>query len=454
MKEKIFKAYDVRGIYPDELDEEAAFKIGAAFVTFLGKKNIVIGRDMRRSSDALSDSLAAGINYRGGKVIDIGLCSTDMVYFAVAKYKHDGGIMITASHNPPQYNGMKFVRENAIPIGEDSGLEQIKDIVVRDKELQGAYSSKTKPTDAIKKQVLVEFRKHVLSFIDIDKIKPLKIIVDAGNGMAGLTAPEIFSELKCKVIPMCFELDGSFPDHQPDPLVPENRVKIESRMKKGDLDLGIAFDGDADRCFFIDDKGKFVPGDFITALLAEHFLKKNKGKKDSVSKVIYDVRASWAVRDIVHKSGGVPLVNRVGHAFFKQRMRDEKAVFGGEVSGHYYFRDNFNADSGIIAALVLIGILSDSGKKLSELVSRFKDYHVSGEINSTVQDKDAAIAKLKEKYSDAKQYFIDGISVEYDDWHFNVRKSNTEPLLRLNLEAKSSKLMKQKTDEVLGVIRS
>jgi phosphomannomutase len=449
MKEKIFKAYDVRGIYPEEINEEAAFKIGAALIKFLNKKTVVVGYDMRSSSDKLFTALASGINSMGAKVIDIGLCSTDMVYFAVASYKYDAGIMITASHNPKQYNGMKFVRENAIPIGEESGLKEIKEFVMNDQDIHQKYENIRDPPDITKKQVLEDFKKHVLSFIDKDKIAPIKILADAGNGMAGLTVPEIFKGLNCEVIPMCFELDGNFPDHQPDPLVPENRIKIESRMKKGEADLGIAFDGDADRCFFIDDTGNFVPGDFITALLAEHFL-----KSAGEGKIIYDVRASWAVRDIVKKNNGTPLLNRVGHAFFKQRMRDEKAIFGGEVSGHYYFKDNFNADTGIVAAVLLIEILSKSNKKLSELVAKFKDYHVSGEINSTVEDKDAAIEKLKLKYNDGNLFFIDGISVEYDDWHFNVRKSNTEPLLRLNLEAKSEKVMNEKIDEVLAIIRS
>ncbi|MBS3157659.1 phosphomannomutase/phosphoglucomutase [Candidatus Woesearchaeota archaeon] len=499
--QKIFKAYDIRGVYPTEINEEAAFKIGSALVKFLklGKgKSVAVGRDMRTHSHDLFDALAAGITSSGVFVVDIGLCSTDMLYFATANYKYNAGIMITASHNPPQYNGMKFVRENAIPIGEESGLKEIQKLVNEDKQIAEKYQkylngegcnegNSCACTNITKKNVMDDFVKHVLSFIDAEKLndedknpkfRKLRVLADAGNGMAGLVAPKIFANLKCKLIPMCFELDGNFPDHQPDPLVPENRKKIVARMKKGEADIGIAFDGDVDRCFFIDDKGEFVPGDFITALFAEHFLKKqqkegNEDKRDAKKKsgdkptVLYDVRASWAVKNTVEKNKGKAIMMRVGHAFFKQKMREEKAVFGGEVSGHYYFRENFNCDSGIIPALLMIEILSDLGKegkiaRLSELVAKFKDYHVSGEINSVVEDKDEAIERLKKKYgknkSDvnncAKTYFIDGISVEYDDWHFNVRKSNTEPLLRLNLEAKSEKMMKEKVEEVLGIIKN
>ncbi len=465
--QKIFKAYDIRGVYPAEINEEAAFKIGAALVKFLKLSkgsSIALGRDMRTHSHDLFDALAAGITGSGVSVVDIGLCSTDMLYFATASYRYNAGIMITASHNPPQYNGMKFVRESAIPIGEESGLKEIQKLVNDDKQIAKRYqeyingdgcTSCTNVHKKNEKEFMADFVKHVLSFINVKKLnnipkfKQLKVLADAGNGMAGLVAPAVFRELKCKLIPMCFELDGSFPDHQPDPLVPENRKKIVARMKKGEADIGIAFDGDVDRCFFIDDKGNFVPGDFITALFAEHFLSKyGKGT------VLYDVRASWAVRDAVGKNNGKAIMMRVGHAFFKQKMREEKAIFGGEVSGHYYFRENFNCDSGIIPALLMLEILSDTGNKLSELVAKFKDYHVSGEINSVIEDKDAAIERLKKKYNDGKQYFIDGISVEYDDWHFNVRKSNTEPLLRLNLEAKNEKMMKERVNEILNIIKA
>ncbi|HIH42680.1 TPA: phosphomannomutase/phosphoglucomutase [Candidatus Woesearchaeota archaeon] len=485
--QKIFKAYDIRGVYPAEINEEAAFKIGAALVKFLklGSKDkkldnsdktayVAVGRDMRTHSHDLFDALAAGITSSGVSVVDIGLCSTDMLYFTVGNYRYNAGIMITASHNPPQYNGMKFVRENAIPIGEESGLKEIQKLVNEDKQIAQKYQQYLNGegcegcscANITRKDVMDDFVKHVLNFIDAKKLndedknpkfRKLRVLADAGNGMAGLVAPKIFSHLKCKLIPMCFELDGSFPDHQPDPLVPENRKKIVARMKKGEADIGIAFDGDVDRCFFIDDKGEFVPGDFITALFAEHFLMRyGKGI------ILYDVRASWAVKDTVEKNNGKAIMMRVGHAFFKQKMRVEKAVFGGEVSGHYYFRENFNCDSGIIPALLMLQILSNTGKegkvaKLSDLVAKFKDYHVSGEINSVVEDKEAAIERLKKKYSEGnnrvKIYFIDGISVEYDDWHFNVRKSNTEPLLRLNLEAKSEKLMKEKIKEVTEIIK-
>lgn len=442
----IFKAYDIRGIFPEQLDEEVAEKIGRALVCFLNCKKVVVGRDMRTSGQKLFDAIVRGITSQGADVIDIGLCSTDMSYFAAWKLEADAGIMITASHNPPEYNGLKIVREGAAPVGEESGLKEIRSLVEKNQLVQCESCGKVE-----KKDMLSEFGEFCRSFIDIEKIKPLKVAMDAGNGMASIVADEVFRGLPIEAERLFFKLDGTFPNHEANPLKAENRKDIERIVKEKGFDLGIAWDGDADRCFFINEKAEFVPGDLIVALLAKNLLKKEKG-----GKILYDVRCSHFVPETIKKAGGVPLINRVGHAFFKKRMAEENAVAGGELSGHnYYARENFYFDNGFIPALQVMELMAEEGKKLSELLEDAKGFFHSGEINSEVEDKDGKIAELEEKYKgNANDVFhIDGLSMEFDNYWFNVRKSNTEPLLRLNLEADNKELMEEKVKEVLGIIR-
>ena len=466
----IFKAYDVRGVYPSEVNEEGARAIGAAFVAYLRRgegapgvsnpKRIAIGRDMRLSSPALAAAFIDGATSQGCDIVDYGMISTDMLYFAVAHDRgagapgvddvpHDGGVMVTASHNPRQYNGLKMVREHAFPLSGDAGIGDIRDMVVGDKIPAATAKRGTVTT----KDVLNAYVDHVMGFIDPSVIKPFNVVLDAGSGMGGLVAPKLFDRLPCRTTRLCFDIDGRFPNHEANPLIEENRKDIVERVVREKADIGIAWDGDADRCFFIDGRGEFISGDFITALLSEAFLLKHPG-----SKVIYDLRASFAVRDTAAKYGSEALMNRVGHAFFKRRMRETNAIFGGEVTGHYYFRDNFYADNGFIPALLMLELMSKKGQSLEELVRPLEaKYFISGEINTKLASMDLVPRKLDTiaaKYGDAKQYKLDGLSVEYPDWHFNVRPSNTEPLLRLNLEATTSQMMAAKRDEVLTLIRS
>jgi len=440
----IFKAYDIRGIYPEELNEKIAYKVGRAFVEFLKCKKVVIGRDMRLSSDSLFKALAKGVRDQGADVIDIGLSGTDMLYFAVANYDYESGIMITASHNPKEYNGIKFTREKAIPISEVTGIKEIEKLVEKN-EFKHAEKGKI-----LKKEIMKDYVDFVLSFVDLENIKPLKVVMDASNGMAGMIAPRIFSKTKINIIPLNFDLDGSFPKHQSNPLILENRKEIMKRVVEEKADLGIAWDGDADRCFFIDNNGKFLQGDFITGFLAQEML-----KKYPKSMILYDLRASWFVKDMIKKNKGISKMCRVGHAFFKQYMRDEDGIFAGEVTGHYYYKyKNFYTDNGMIPALQILELISKKGKKFSEILKPTENYFISGEINSEVKDKEAIIKKLEQKFSDGKIYYMDGISVKYDDWHFNVRPSNTEPLIRLNLEAKTKEKMEEMRDKILEIIRS
>jgi phosphomannomutase len=444
----IFKAYDVRALYPQELDEKTAEAIGRGFVAYLGAKRIAVSRDMRLSSPSLASAFISGALAQGADVVDCGLMATDMLYFAVASADLEGGAQITASHNPSQYNGMKMVRREALPLSGDAGLGEIRDMILNDSLPAPAAG----PGTRTEKNVLAPYVEHVFSFIDKSLIKPFRCVLDAGNGMGGLVAPKLFEQLPCTVIPMCMEIDGSFPNHEANPLIEENRAHIVERVVQEKADIGIAWDGDADRCFFIDGTGEFVSGDFITALLAEAFLLKYPG-----STIVYDLRASYAVRDIVEGMGGTAIMNRVGHSFIKKTMRERDAIFGGEVTGHYYFRDNFYADNGFIPALMLRELMSKKGKSLAQLLEPLKaKYHISGEINTKVGDMATVKRKLDElaaKYDDGKVSHLDGVSVEYPEWHFNVRPSNTEPLLRLNLEAKSPDLMAAKRDEILTLIR-
>jgi phosphomannomutase len=445
----IFKAYDVRGTYPNEVDETAARAIGAAFVTYLGAKHIGVGRDMRLSSPALAAAFIQGATSQGTEVIDYGMIPTDVLYFAVASDGLDGGVEITASHNPKQYNGMKMVRREAFPLSGEAGISDIRDMIAADQLPPPAPSAGR----THERNVVVPYVEHVLSFIDPGVIRPLNVVLDAGSGMAGQIAPRLFDTLPCRTTRLCFEIDGRFPNHEANPLIEENRRDITERVIAEKADIGIAWDGDADRCFFIDGTGDFVPGDFVTALLAEAFLLKHPG-----ATIIYDLRASHAVKDVVERYGGKALMNRVGHAFFKRRMRETNAIFGGEVTGHYYFRDNFYADNGFIPALLILELMSKKGQSLHELLAPLRQrYFISGEINTKLKSMEAVPAKLEEiaaKYADGQQYKLDGISVEYPEWHFNVRPSNTEPLLRLNLEAATPELMAQKRDEVLALIKS
>ena len=445
----IFKAYDVRGTYPDQINEDAARAIGAAFVAYLKATRIAVGRDMRVSSPSIAQAFIDGATSQGCDVVDYGMISTDMLYFAVARDSHDGGVMITASHNPKQYNGMKMVRREAFPLSGEEGISDIREMI---------KAGTTPPPAATRGRVstsdaLAAYVEHVMSFIDESIVKPFNVVLDAGSGMGGLVAPKLFERLPCRTTRLCFEIDGRFPNHEANPLIEENRVDITERVIAEKADIGIAWDGDADRCFFIDGTGEFISGDFITALLAEAFLLKAPG-----STIIYDLRASYAVRDIVAEHGGTSLMNRVGHAFFKRRMRETNGIFGGEVTGHYYFRDNFFADNGFIPALLILELMSKKGKSLRDLLEPLRaKYFISGEINTKLASMDAVAPKLEQiaaKYTDANQYSLDGISVEYPDWHFNVRASNTEPLLRLNLEAQTAALMEQKRDEVVALIRS
>jgi phosphomannomutase len=445
----IFKAYDVRGVYPGEVNEAAAQAIGAAFVAYLGAKRIAVSRDMRLSSLGLAEAFIDGATSQGCDVVDYGMMATDMLYFAVARDAHDGGVQITASHNPKQYNGMKMVRKDAWPLSGDEGLAEIRQMIADDK-LPPAAARRGAVTT---KNVLDAYVEHVMSFIDVSVIKPFNVVLDAGSGMGGLVAPKLFERLPCRTTRLCFEIDGRFPNHEANPLIPENRKDIVERVIAEKADIGIAWDGDADRCFFIDGTGEFVSGDFVTALLAEAFLLKHPG-----ATVIYDLRASYAVKETVARLGGTSLMNRVGHAFFKRRMRETNGIFGGEVTGHYYFRDNFFADNGFIPALLMLELMSKKGQSLRELLAPLAEkYFISGEINTklaSMNEVPPKLVALGAKYADGQQYELDGLSVEYSDWHFNVRPSNTEPLLRLNLEATTPKKMAQKRDEVLALIRA
>ena len=445
LKPEVFKAYDVRGIYPAEIDEDGAYAIGRAYVEEFQPKRIAIGRDMRVSGPQMVAALTEGATDGGAEVLDIGQIGTEMLYFAVGSLELDGGITCTASHNPKEYTGFKIVRAGALPVGGDSGLAE-----VRDRALKG-FGEVVRKGSVEKKDIWPAFLERVLSFIDPSAVKPLRVVVDAANGMGGRMLEPVLERLpQIDAVRCYFEPDGSFPNHEPNPLLPENREFIVAKVKEENADLGIAFDGDADRCFFVDEMGEFVPGDFVTALFAETFLAKEPG-----AKIIYDVRASWAVPHTIEQAGGTALMNRVGHAFIKHRMRESGAVFGGEVSGHYYFRDFSRADSGIIPSLLMLEYLSKTGKPLSEILRPYREhYFITGELNTRVSDVAAKLEALEKHFSaQGKVTHLDGLSVDASDWHFNVRPSNTEPLLRLNLEALSSELMEEKQGEVLGIIR-
>ncbi len=442
----MFKAYDVRGIYPEEIDEEGAYAIGRAYVEQFEPRRMAVGRDMRLSSPQMAAELIAGAADAGAEVLDLGLVGTEMLYFAVGELGLDGGVEVTASHNPKEYTGMKIVRRGALPVGGESGLLDVRDRALAVVERGGDGERHVREYD-----IWPAYVDRVMSFIDASAVRPLRVVVDAANGMAGAMLPPVLERLPVEAVRCYFDPDGSFPNHEPNPLLPENREFIVGKTLAEGADLGVAFDGDGDRCFFVDDAGEFVPGDFATALLAEAVLAKEPG-----AKIIYDVRASWAVPETIVRAGGVPLVNRVGHAYIKHRMRKEDAAFAGEVSGHYYFREFSQADSGVVPFLLMLELVSRRGVKLSELLRPFRErYFITGELNTPVSDVALKLQELKERYSsEGTVSHLDGVSVEADDWHVNVRPSNTEPLLRLNLEARSRELMEAKRDELLALIRS
>jgi phosphomannomutase len=454
MDPSIFKAYDVRGTYPDQMDEDLAYRIGRAFPRVLselegapvGSLRVALGRDMRLSAPGMAERYAEGIADEGADVLDIGMAATEMVYWTVGARELDGGLVCTASHNPKAYTGAKLVKRGAIALSGDSGIGELRDMVAAGDPGPPA----TQPGRIEREDVGDAFRHAALGYIEPQSIRPLKVVLDGGNGMAGPMVGPLLDSFPIEQARTYWEPNGEFPDHEPNPLLPENRQFIIDKLRETGAELGIAWDGDADRCFFIDDTGEFVAGDFLTALLAESILRKEPG-----AMILYDVRASRAVRDTVERAGGRAEVNRVGHAFFKTRMRDTGAAFGGEVSGHYYFRDFYCADSGTIPALLILELLSVEGKRMSDLLEPLRSrYFISGEINSEVADQEAKMRQIEERYSDAEIGRLDGISLDYEDWHFNVRPSNTEPLLRLNLESLVSQVdMERRRDEVLDLIR-
>ena len=445
----IFKAYDVRGLYPGEINEEVARLIGRGFAAYLNTDRVAVSRDMRVSSPGLAAAFTDGVLMQGTDVVDCGMLGTDMLYFAVAQDNLGGGAQITASHNPKEYNGVKMVRSGALPLSGDAGIGDIRSMIA-----SGALPAPApRQGSRVSRDIVPEYVEKVMSFIDPGTIEPFSVVLDAGSGMAGLVAPTLFARLPCRLTTLCFTIDGTFPNHEANPLIEENRRDITAEVVRQKADIGIAWDGDADRCFFIDGTGEFISGDFVTALLAEAFLLKEPG-----ATIVYDLRASHAVKDVVGRHGGRALENRVGHAFIKRRMREEDAVFGGEVTGHYYFRDFYYADNGFIPALLILELMSKKKQSLRDLLRPFRDrYFISGEINTklaSMLDVPKKLEAIEARYKDGRIEKADGVSVEYPEWHFNVRPSNTEPLLRLNLEAKSPALMAQRRDELLALIRS
>ena len=448
----VFKAYDVRGLYPSEIDEDGARDLGRGFVEVvraatpgIDAPRIAIGHDVRLSSPSIAAAVTEGAVEAGAHVTELGLTATEMMYFAVADGGFDAGAQITASHNPPQYTGAKLVLAGALPLSGDTGISEIGRLVAAGETVRRPGGTRVRDVG-----LLDRFVDAAMTFIDPAKIRRLRVVLDGANGMAGLFLTPVLARLDLDAVECFLDPDGRFPNHEPNPLLPENREFIEGTVVAEGADLGIAWDGDADRCFFIDDRGEFVPGDFLTAMLATHLLHRS-GPAD----VIYDLRASWAVPEAIIAAGGRPHENRVGHAFIKRRMRELDALFAGEVSGHYYFREFSYADTGLIPALLVLEMLSQTDTSLSELIDAYRSrYHISGEINSTVSDPAAVLAELRTRYADGRQTELDGLSVAYDDWHFNVRSSNTEPLVRLNLESLISEAdMEARRDDVLAIIR-
>ncbi len=451
----IFKAYDVRGLYGEQIDEGTAYAIGRGFARVLaemygttpGELRLALGRDMRLTAPALAEQYARGMSDEGASVLDIGMVGTEILYWTVGSRGLDGGLMCTASHNPKAYTGAKLVGRGALALSGDAGIGELRELLTG-----GELGDPEGPAGAIEREDVYEpFHRDALAWIDPDSVKPLKVVLDGGNGMAGPLCGPLLDRLAIEQVQTYWVPNGDFPDHEPNPLLEENRRFIVDKVRSEGAELGIAWDGDANRCFFIDGTGAFVDGDFLTALLAKSILERDPG-----ATILYDVRASRAVRDIVEAAGGTARVNRVGHAFFKTRMRDEGAAFGGEVSGHYYFRDFYCADSGTLPALLILELLSKEGRTLADMLVPLREkYFISGEINSEVADQDAKMSEIAERYRDGEVSWLDGVSIDYDDWHFNVRPSNTEPLLRLNLESLvSPEHMAEKRDELLALIQA
>jgi phosphomannomutase len=450
----IFKAYDVRGLYGEQIDADVAERLGRAFIRVLGDLEgkapgdlrVGLGRDMRLSAPELAARYREGMLAEGAHVLDAGMVGTEMLYFLVGSRDLDGGLMCTASHNPKPYTGAKLVRRGALALSGDEGIGDIRDLL--DSGLSDPDPSARGSVEEV--DIAPEFQEAAMATIDPANVKPMKVVVDGGNGMGGRMVGPLLERLPLELVKTYWEPNGEFPDHEPNPMIEENRRFIIEKVRAENADLGIAWDGDADRCFFVDDTGRFVDGDFLTAILGEHLIARQPG-----ASILYDVRASWAVPRTAEAAGGKAFANRVGHAFFKTRMRDEGAIFGGEVSGHYYFHDFYNADSGTLPALLVLEKLSVEGKRMSELLEPYRStYFISGEINSEVEDQDAKMREIEERFSDGEISHLDGVSVDFPDWHFNVRPSNTEPLLRLCLESLvSPEDMERRRDEVLGLIR-
>lgn len=442
-----FKAYDIRGKVPADLNPELAYKVGKILVKYLDCKSVLIGRDVRESSPSLAEALSKGITDAGSDVYDLGLCGTEMIYFGTPFLNADAGVMITASHNPPEYNGLKFVKKGSVPLGYDSGLNEIERMILK---------NDTPPDSPVKgkiiqKDIMSDFIDSLKKFYNKDRIKPFKVVVNAGNGCVGPALDRLEKNLPIKMVKVFHEPDSKFPNGVPNPLLPENRQPTIDSIKEHNADLGVAWDGDYDRCFFFDEKGNFIEGYYIVGLLAKSILKSNPGEK-----IVHDPRLTWNTVEVVEKSGGKTVVSKSGHAFIKQKMREVNSIYGGEMSAHHYFRDNYYSDSGLIPFLLILQLMSDENAKLSDLVDEMiRAYPCSGEINSTVNNAKEKIEKIKTIYNDGKIDELDGLSVEYPDWRFNIRMSNTEPLVRLNVESKhDEKLMNEKTAELLNLIRN
>ncbi len=442
----IFKAYDIRGIYGENLTTDTAYAIGRATAQYLNVPEITVGRDMRLSSPQIVEALIRGISDQGVNAIDLGLTTTDQLYFAVGKFNYAAGAMVTASHNPGKYNGIKFCRAQAFPISLETGLSDIRDLAV-----SGNFSQPTHKGEITQRDTSEDYVNHVLSFIDVSKIRPLKIVIDAGNGMAGLIAPRVFKRLPCELIPLYFELDGSFPNHPASPIEPENMADLQKKVRETGADMGAAFDGDADRMFPVDERGNIVDGSQVVEAVSNSLLRKYPG-----STILYNLIVSKSVPELVEKLGGKAVRTRVGHSFIKAQMRDLNAIFGGEHSGHFYFRDNWFADSGLIAFLIMLELVSIEGRPFSEIIKPLDHGFRSGEINSIVTDAQGKLKALEEHFSKGAKIVdhLDGLTIDYGDWWFNVRPSNTEPLLRLNVEANNQALMEEKRDALLAFIRN
>jgi phosphomannomutase len=438
----IFKAYDVRGVVPDQLNEDVARLIGAAFAEWSGARRLAVGRDCRLSSPSLAAALIEGAISTGVDVYDLGLTSTDLVYFASGELDVPA-VSVTASHNPPHYNGLKLCLAGAAPVGEDTGLPQIRALAERN-----GFGGPASPGRVEHRDLLDRFVEHVLGFVDRDAMSPLTVVADTANGMGGLVVPAVMDRLPVRLVGLYTELDGTFPNHPADPIDPQNQVDLKRAVKEERADVGLAFDGDADRVFLVDERAEGVSGSLVTALVAKGILEKEPG-----APILHNLICSWVVPEVIKETGGMPVRTRVGHSFIKQVMAETGAAFGGEHSGHYYFRDNYRADSGLIAGVIVLEQMSKAQMPLSELLQPFQRYHASGEINSRVDDQGGTIEDIAQRYADGRQDRLDGLTVEFEDWWFNVRPSNTEPLLRLNVEARSGELLAEKTDEVLSIIR-